>query len=183
MWRHRRFGKKFDHVDEGKIVKKPPPFRLCEMESVTTYSLVGCSTLASGAVAQVEVLEDVCLTQPSEYPIDKGQIMETFIRKWELGYMVDHANEQIIWEERKRRVQHDVDTDSKANFGERSCTDSGHITIIEGFKNQAMEKPRTNYLRLPAPLRPTTNPISLNSGLVTAQLAPSGFETVDSEVR
>ncbi|KAF8810927.1 hypothetical protein BYT27DRAFT_7253232 [Phlegmacium glaucopus] len=56
----------------------------------------------------------------------------------------------------------DKPTQTRKSTGS-SSTNSGQITIMEGFKTQAMKKPRTNALKLPVPLRPTTNPMSLNS--------------------
>ena len=57
----------------------------------------------------------------------------------------------------------------------RSRTDSNQTTIMEGFKTQAMKKPRINnalQLRVP-PLLPTSNPISPNSNL-TVNKSPAG---------
>ena len=52
---------------------------------------------------------------------------------------------------------------TKTRPTKRSCTDSGQITIMEGFKTQALKKPITNASQLPVPLWPTTNPISSHS--------------------
>jgi hypothetical protein len=57
----------------------------------------------------------------------------------------------------------------------RSRTDSNQTTIMEGFKTQAMKKPRINALQLRVPpLLPTSNPMSLNSNLA-ANKPPEGL--------